>query len=207
MVAGAFGPLRSHQLGGSLRCRTPPPLAGARILRAHLHGPAVSSPGKGCQAPGGTFILAKRRERCSQARERRTEPFCLDFSPRYSNRSIRTKMRPPWTMARPPASRPGLPPPDRSQGLPRSSAAQRLSGRERPRPHPARFPRSFSRGQAGAPGRRGLFSLPGLMPHAGRGRAAKPPGRARELPRCSSPRDCRGSWMAPSSTKFSFFQA
>lgn len=38
--------------------------------------------------------------------------------------SIRTKMRPPWTMARPPASHPRLPNPDRSQDLPWSSVAQ-----------------------------------------------------------------------------------
>ncbi|XP_042843549.1 translation initiation factor IF-2-like [Panthera tigris] len=56
--------------------------------------PTVSSPGKGCQAPGGTFILAERRERCSQARRRRTEPFCLDFPPRYSNQQHPDKNAP-----------------------------------------------------------------------------------------------------------------
>ena len=72
----------------------PLPSFGARILPAPLLEPAVSSPGKGCQAPGGTFILAERRERCSQARGRRTEPFCLDFPPRYSNQQHPDKNAP-----------------------------------------------------------------------------------------------------------------
>lgn len=72
----------------------PLPSFGARILWAPLREPAVSSPGKGCQAPGGTFTLAKRRERCSQARGRRTEPFCLDFPSRYSNQQHPDKNAP-----------------------------------------------------------------------------------------------------------------
>lgn len=72
----------------------PLPVLGARILRAPLLEPTASSPGKGCQAPGGTFILAERRERCSQARRRRTEPFCLDFPPRYSNQQQPDKNAP-----------------------------------------------------------------------------------------------------------------
>lgn len=117
--------------------------------------------------------------------------------------SIRTKMRPPWTMARPPASRPLLPPPDRSQNLPRSSVA-RWQGTPPPSP-----PRSLTvppGGQAGAPGRRRPFSPPGLMPHAGPGRETQPPGGARGLPPRTSPRDCVGGWRALSSTNSSFFQ-
>lgn len=73
---------------------SPLPSLGPRILRAPLLEPAVSSPGKGCQAPGGTFILAERRERCSQACRRRTETFCLDFPPRYSNQQHPDKNAP-----------------------------------------------------------------------------------------------------------------
>ena len=70
--------------------------------------------------------------------------------------SLRTKMRPAWTMAGPPASRPRLPPPDRSQDLPRSSVARRPGT---PPPPAAAFP-------SGSPGRsgRGARTPPPVLP-------------------------------------------
>lgn len=95
--------------------------------------------------------------------------------------SIRTKMRPPWTMARPPASRPRLPPPDRSQDLLRSSAThwQRTSP-----PPGLRGPLG---GQTRAPGRAARSPYPGCCPTQAETRT-QPPGGARGLP----PRDCVG---------------
>ena len=117
--------------------------------------------------------------------------------------SLRTKMRPAWTMAGPPASRPRLPPPDRSQDLPRSSVARRPGT---PPPPAAAFP-SGSPGRSGrGAGRRRPFSLHGLTPHAGRGPDTLPPGGVRAIPPRSFPRHCVGGWMVLRGTNSSFFQ-
>ena len=75
-----------------------------------------------------------------------------------------------------------------------------------PTPSPRRSLAVPRGGQAGAPGRRRPFSLPGLTPHAGRGPDTLPPGGVRGIPPRSFPRDCVGGWMPLRGTNSSFFQ-
>lgn len=192
----------SNRFGLSLRggapspCSVPGPSGPLPTARSQLSGEEV--PG-----PAGTFILAERREHCSQARGRRTEPFCLDFPPCYSNQQRRDKNAP--FLDNGPASR--FSP---SVFLPRNAArtcleAEWLSGRERLHPHPAALPGCPPGGQAGA--RDAAAASPTrLIPHVGRGRDTEPPDRAQGLPPWSSPRDCVSGCVALSVTNPSFFQ-
>lgn len=109
----------------------------ARVLRVLLLEPAVGSQGKGAR-PQAALLFWLRGGRAAP----RPQGGELSLSVWISllaiaTSSIRTKMRPPWTMARPPASRPRLPPPDPSQDLPgRSSTTEHPS----PPPPPSSFP-------------------------------------------------------------------
>lgn len=91
---GAAARPSSNLLGCSLPGWMPPPLARCPDPRGPSPRARGQLSGEGVPGPGGTFILAERRERCSQARGRRTEPFCLDFPPRYSNQQPPDKNAP-----------------------------------------------------------------------------------------------------------------
>lgn len=181
---------------------TPPPLVRCRDPPGPLLQPAVSSPGKGCQAPAGTFILAERRERCSQAQGRRTEPFCLNFPPCYSNQQHQDKNAP--FLDNGPAS--CFSP---SVFLPRNVArtcleAQWLSGGERPTPTPLRslaVPREVRPGRRDAASASPYPAGPACRPRPGHRTSWWSSG----LPPRTSPRDCVSGWMALSGTNSSFF--
>lgn len=105
---------------------SPPPLAGSPDPSGPLSSSLRSArPGRGARPRAALLFWLRGENAAPRPAEGELSPSVWISLLAIATSSIRTKMRPPWTMARPPASRPRLPPPDRSQDLPRSSAAPR----------------------------------------------------------------------------------
>lgn len=110
--------------GRSLRGWTPLPLLGSRIPWAPSYSPQSALRGRGARPWEALLFWLRGGNVAPRPRGGELSSSVWISLLSIATSSIRTKMRPPWTMARPPAPRPRLPPPERNQALPRSSVAQ-----------------------------------------------------------------------------------
>ena len=102
----------------------PLPLLGSRILWAPSYSPQSALRGRGARPWEALLFWLRGGNSAPRPRGGELSSSVWISLLSIATSSIRTKMRPPWTMARPPASHPRLPPPERNQALPRSSVAQ-----------------------------------------------------------------------------------